>query len=175
MTKHPDKDASRRILDFLKEHCGESYTAVEINVAVFRGDYAFWGAPGDVPLPEIKSALEALADGRMVERDGTRTLDRRVNLPGATTDRITTTEPSIPCIEAGVRPTSHGTCADGLLPKDASPAHIQQHSSAHWSSIQNHSRCLRTHWNDYCHCGVLGFRQKMISSTGYSSQYLSNS
>ncbi len=94
MTKHPDKDTSRRILDFLKEHCGESYTAVEINVAVFHGDDAFWGAPGDVPLPEIKSALEVLAGGRMVERDGTRTLDRRVNLPGATADHITITEPT---------------------------------------------------------------------------------
>ena len=89
-----DADTQGKILDFLKERCGESYTAVEINAEVFGGSTAFYDTSGDVPLPEIKSALESLANSRMVERDGARTLERRVNFPNATADYITTTEPT---------------------------------------------------------------------------------
>lgn len=78
MAKHPDKDTKRRILDFLKEHCGVPYTAEEINVDVFGGSYVHWGEPGDVPLPKIKDALEDLAGGRMVNRDGDKYVKRHV-------------------------------------------------------------------------------------------------
>ena len=77
-TEHPDKDTKRRILDFLKEHCGEPYTAEEINVEVFGGSYVHGGKQGDVPLPEIKDALEGLAGGRMVNRDGYKDVKRHV-------------------------------------------------------------------------------------------------